>query len=256
MKATITEFATANKGFSLISNEKLLALYTAMVSCRKKSERALRGNGTRRPRGAEPVLGHEAAIVGTTIDLGSLDTIAPSLWPEGVLKAINRLPMRAASVLTASRNTLDATGRNGIAVLFSSDRRTLQAAWVKALSLASEKQLPILFVTLSHLDGSSKFVEKYGGASSNTSIVLKQNDLAVPVFTVDADDVVAVYRVATEAVTHARKGHGPTLIDCQSVTSSDCLDNMHKYLTRKGLNPGKIALIDSFPRPLKDPLVQ
>jgi pyruvate dehydrogenase E1 component alpha subunit len=54
---------------------------------------------------------------------------------------------------------------------------------------------------------------------------------------VDGRDVVAVYRVATESVTHARKGNGPTLIECifDPTEAHDPILKMEAYLTRKGL---------------------
>jgi pyruvate dehydrogenase E1 component alpha subunit len=78
-----------------------------------------------------------------------------------------------------------------------------------------------------------------------------------PRITVDANDVVAVYRVASEAIAHARKGNGPTLIVCktyrlnehstagsrkqaatlqmESPEDHDPILNMEKYLAGKGL---------------------
>jgi TPP-dependent pyruvate/acetoin dehydrogenase alpha subunit len=57
--------------------------------------------------------------------------------------------------------------------------------------------------------------------------------------TVDACDVVAVYRVASESIAHARQGFGPTFIECQQWDGPDAtrnpLLNMEKYLDRKGL---------------------
>jgi TPP-dependent pyruvate/acetoin dehydrogenase alpha subunit len=52
---------------------------------------------------------------------------------------------------------------------------------------------------------------------------------------VEGNDAVAVYRVACEAVAHARKGDGPTLIVCQRWQEGDPLQNMENYLDRKGL---------------------
>jgi TPP-dependent pyruvate/acetoin dehydrogenase alpha subunit len=52
---------------------------------------------------------------------------------------------------------------------------------------------------------------------------------------VEGIDAVAVYRVACEAIAHARKGDGPTLIVCQRWQEGDPLQNMENYLDRKGL---------------------
>jgi TPP-dependent pyruvate/acetoin dehydrogenase alpha subunit len=65
----------------------------------------------------------------------------------------------------------------------------------------------------------------------------------VPIIPVDGSDVVAVYRVATESIAHARKGNGPTLIDCvayrlegqRRAKREDPLGKMETYLAGKGL---------------------
>jgi TPP-dependent pyruvate/acetoin dehydrogenase alpha subunit len=69
---------------------------------------------------------------------------------------------------------------------------------------------------------------------------MKRNGYAFPFISVDGNDVAAAYRVASEAVTHARKGNGPTLIDCRLSTPGDPIENMRKYLIGKGLNPGML----------------
>jgi TPP-dependent pyruvate/acetoin dehydrogenase alpha subunit len=57
------------------------------------------------------------------------------------------------------------------------------------------------------------------------------------VIPVDGHDAVAVYRVATEAITHARKGNGATIIECifDAGGEADALRRMEEYLTRKSL---------------------
>ena len=73
--------------------------------------------------------------------------------------------------------------------------------------------------------------------------------LKIPVITVDANDAVAVYRVASESINRARMGRGPTLIECSGMRNGsgneaangensadhDPISNMETYLTRKGL---------------------
>jgi TPP-dependent pyruvate/acetoin dehydrogenase alpha subunit len=60
------------------------------------------------------------------------------------------------------------------------------------------------------------------------------------VIPVDGCDLVAIYRVATECITHARKGNGASLIHCVTLHSANRADNdpivkMEAYLSRKGL---------------------
>ena len=59
-----------------------------------------------------------------------------------------------------------------------------------------------------------------------------------PVITVDAHDIVAIYRVAQESIARARDG-GPTLIVCVPCATegslANALTNMERYLAGKKL---------------------
>ena len=73
--------------------------------------------------------------------------------------------------------------------------------------------LPILFVCQNNLWAESvnlRFQTKV------PDISVKAQAYGFPGITVDGNDVVAVYRVAQEAITRARRGHGPTLIECKT----------------------------------------
>jgi TPP-dependent pyruvate/acetoin dehydrogenase alpha subunit len=93
-----------------------------------------------------------------------------------------------------------------------------QRTWTEALQLASIHRLPTIFVGWN---------------------LRKTPSVDFPVMTVDACDVVAVYRVVSESIAHARQGFGPTLIECLHWKGPDAtrnpLVNMEKYLDRKGL---------------------
>jgi len=214
----------AETGFSLISNQKLLALYSTMIACRRIVGNS-NGNSRRSTGKSGSLKGHEAAAVGTAIDLLPSDTVVPALWPEAALKAINPAVPIAARVKLAKKAEPNDNGDRNITLFFSPGARGPQAQWLKALALAAEHSLPFLFVSL---DGAEGF-----DAEPN---------IGFPTIAVDGNDVVAVYRVASEAITHARKGHGPTLIDCHLSIAGDPIENMHSYLKRKGLNPEKLAV--------------
>jgi pyruvate dehydrogenase E1 component alpha subunit len=120
-----------------------------------------------------------------------------------------------------------------VAVAFGCASAEIRELWQEALHVASEENLPLVFVRVG-VDGRGK--EKKG----------KAKGFGVPDMNVDGNDVVAVYRVASEAIAHARKGNGATLIECipfrvagvesgQSGCEGDPLLNIEKYLGRKGL---------------------
>jgi TPP-dependent pyruvate/acetoin dehydrogenase alpha subunit len=246
-------------GFSLISNEKLLALYAAMLRGRILAQRTAAQIGRR--GGAAFGAGQEACVAGAVMDLRPQDAVSPprgALTPcllKGVpLKTIltwvatqpDATPARHAARriiapgtdLAARLNTaLGAARRNrkardgGIVVVFGDCAQFVRGAGLDGLRAAAAERLPVLFVCRA---GAGK--EDFGP---------KARDYGVPGMTVDGEDVVAVYRVASEAIAHARRGNGPTLIECKPWTvegakksapgHGDALDNMEQYLSRKGL---------------------
>jgi TPP-dependent pyruvate/acetoin dehydrogenase alpha subunit len=244
MSATLTEFANANQGFSLIPNRKLLALHAAMLSCRKKSESTARGKAGKRPGTGEAVVGNEAALVGATIDLLSGDTVAPALWPQDFVAAFNS-SVRLHGDVREAVHSAAANGAGGVTVAFDSGGKKSQTRWRKCMEFAAGKKLPILFVSLSESDP-GKALLKARDFASGMGVGSEENALRVPRIVVDRNDVVAFHRVTSEAMVHARKGHGPTLIECGASTSADALENMRKYLIRKGLNGDEIQNLDGY----------
>ena len=229
-------------GFSLISNEKLLQLYSTMLKCRLLAERA-------QPHYLhDALIGHEAAAAGVLLNLLPEDAVAaPSNLIVNFIKGepLNNLfdhvarPDFAAQLkLVLSAAQAGKTAKNGkIAVVFSNSD---SGPWRDALTQDSVERLPILFVF----------------QANPTAEPLHQNLVAggLPQIAVDGNDVVAVYRVATEAITHARKGNGATLIECLFDRSEahDPILKMEAYLTRKGLfrEEWKLELASSFTRKL------
>ncbi|MGD0629560.1 MAG: thiamine pyrophosphate-dependent enzyme [Terracidiphilus sp.] len=233
MTKSKTELAPADEGFSLISNRKLLTLYAAMVECRRIAEGV---RGRRKRNGASSVLGHEATAVGAAIDLLADDTIVAGRWPEAALKAINPVVSVASSASRATRSTLAQQDSRKVTLLFSPSSASAQPSWLRALTQAADHNLPILFVSL-------PLASLFGPAAASAApgaetVPTKRRGYAFPLIGVDGHDVVAVFRVASEAIAHARKGHGPTLIDCRITGPGDPLENMRKYLSSKGLYPG------------------
>ena len=212
-----------NNGFSLISSEKLIELYVSMVKCRMIEERAHIHFGNGKFTGNDNGdVGREAIAAGVAIDLLPEDTVAPPhhdlivYFIRGVSLGtiFSRLANGAAEPSFANRIKL-ATGaaqtnktekNSKIAVVFSGGGFTPPDFLHEALAVAGSQKLPMIFV--SHLGRSA---ERGGLDSQAGAEEIAAQACGVPVIAVDGNDVVAVYRVATEAITHARKGNGPTL---------------------------------------------
>jgi pyruvate dehydrogenase E1 component alpha subunit len=225
------EAETGKPSFSLISDAKLLLLYTTMVKSRLLSER-VRSLVQRRKLGKDiaSVAGSEAAVAGVvlamlagdaavagrgdfTVDFVKgvpLKDVFGGLFADATAQKPAALCKQAIRVARAAKKKQ----KGQVVAVFTSD-----ADFGDALQISAAEQLPILFVTQGRLN-----------APELPPSVL-------PCIPVDGGDVVAVYRVATEAITHARKGNGPTLLHClqERVSAPDPIRNMEAYLTRKGL---------------------
>jgi pyruvate dehydrogenase E1 component alpha subunit len=255
-------------GFSIISNEKLLQLYAAMVKCRALEERVQILFSRSKLNGKGSVVSREAVAVGVALDLLPEDTVAASpgdlvvnficnvFQGKPLDKLFARLFARAARPSPTAQFKLAAVAaqankaaKNGkISVAFSSNGSGFSP---EALKVAGDRQLPILFVRQTRLPVEPLRSNKQTGAAEIAASIFN-----IPIIPVDSSDVVAVYRVATEAITHARKGNGPTLIDCifEPSEAHDPLLKMETYLTRKGLfrEEGKRNVAAAFKRELDD----
>jgi pyruvate dehydrogenase E1 component alpha subunit len=226
-------------GFSIISNEILLQIYAAILKSRLLGERLqLLVEQGKLDGLCKPQLGLEAVAAGVTFGLLPGDTVSPSPG-DLIVNFIHGAPLEA--IFTSAKNPSQATKlkqavraatkskkvKNGrIAVVFADDDSCFPD---EALNQASTQKLPILFVCQKRLvpEGVDPQASK------------------IPVLPVDGNDAVAIYRVATESITHARRGNGPTLIEClfEPVEAHNPILKMESYLDRKGLFNEKLKLI-------------
>jgi acetoin:2,6-dichlorophenolindophenol oxidoreductase subunit alpha len=235
------------EGFSLISNEKLIAIYVAMVKCRMLEQKA----ATLFQQGKlasdfHASSGREACAVAVGIDLQPEDTLitAPGDWLSTFMKGlpleslfralapkVDGQPALSADEVKR-RNILanSAAGEQTEPLLESAaaakeDKKGAIVAafldpvpdspnrWQKAMVAAAEKKLPIIFVhQLTNLLPNT-------GADSVKAKGKTPQALfnGIPSINVDASDPVALYRVAYEAMTRARQNRGATLLECATI---------------------------------------
>jgi hypothetical protein len=102
-----------------------------------------------------------------------------------------------------------------------------------AAAFAALHKLPILFLVANQLTP---------GRRQPQDLRTLHAELGIPVFSVDAADAVAAYRVATEALHNARHHRGPALIEAvtirgaQRVTATP-LKLLSAYMERHGIRP-------------------
>jgi pyruvate dehydrogenase E1 component alpha subunit len=115
-------------------------------------------------------------------------------------------PLACGAALTAKyKKTED------VSVCFFGDGANNQGTFHEGLNLASIWKLPVVFVAENNGYGEATPFEY---ASSCKQIVDRAIGYNMPAVRVDGKDVLAVYQAAEEAIQRARKGEGPTLIEC------------------------------------------
>lgn len=98
-----------------------------------------------------------------------------------------------------------------VAVCFFGDGASNEGSFHEAMNLASIWKLPIVFVNENNMFGEAT---PHAYASSTKTIAERGAAYDVPSVTVDGKDAAAVYDAAGKAIDRARKGDGPTLIEC------------------------------------------
>lgn len=100
-----------------------------------------------------------------------------------------------------------------VAVGFFGDGASNLGSFHEGMNLASIKKLPVIFVSENNLYSSQIRFDK---DTAGKSIVARAKAYDMPGFEVDGMDVLMVYETAREAISRARAGEGPTLIECRT----------------------------------------
>ncbi|MBN1105782.1 MAG: thiamine pyrophosphate-dependent dehydrogenase E1 component subunit alpha [Deltaproteobacteria bacterium] len=104
-------------------------------------------------------------------------------------------------------------GLDQVVLCFFGDGTIATGAFHEALNLASIWRLPVVFVCENNLYGISVSIKK---ACSLDTLAKRSAGYGIPGVCVDGNDVLAVREAAVEAVERARKGEGPTFLECQT----------------------------------------
>jgi pyruvate dehydrogenase E1 component alpha subunit len=226
--------ASGQNGHTLISDGKFRQLYGLALRVRMLAQNA---NGS----GGAWLRGREAALAAVAADLRADDVViagegARQAGLRGVLPAApdGRAGSFAERVIAAvSGAAADRMRKNGrVTVIFTQEdaHEELQ----EARALASAGKLPVLLV------------EPVRKTVGNAAPPGKTTGNELPEIPVDAQDVIALYRVAHESIARARGGGGPTVIACRSwkapvkkgkglLSSVDAIAHLEEWLTARGL---------------------
>ena len=104
-------------------------------------------------------------------------------------------------------------GTDQVSVCFFGDGGSNQGVFHESLNIASIFDLPVLFICENNMYAISTPIS-YAARVANISE--RAAAYRIPGVSVDGMDVIAVYKAAQEAVSRARKGQGPTLLECKT----------------------------------------
>ena len=255
----------------LMPNAKLRQMYAAMLRSRMLAARIVSAGGSPpQPKRSASTLGLEACLVAPTIDLtaedlvldtfqgGALDFLrgrsveqvlnptrhsratgthanagtatgisAPPTGPERLWTAIGA----AAALKATATRTAEKDGT--VLVCYMRPEDAQPAVWTRALAYVSLHKLPLLIVVLA--------ARKPRGSRTGQMATLAIRN-RIPGMPVDQDDAVALYRVAQEAIGHARIGGGGALIECvryvvegTKLTRSDAITTLADYMLHRNV---------------------
>jgi Dehydrogenase E1 component len=232
---------TAATSHPLISNQRLQHLYITLLRTR-----LLRQRNRLKERSA-PLVVREAIVTGTVTHFEDGDAVMPVAGDHLAALAFGRslrhilagdpLPGILASTPAVEARFAIATGhamaRQGtkhVTLAFSGPGLATIDALRPSLAYAAQHKLGIVFVIES-------------AANTDLSSARSTEPLGIYGIPVDGNDVVAIYRVAQEAIHRARRGVGPTLIDCKPWLldgDSDPVRRLEQALERRGIPTSRL----------------
>ncbi len=237
--------------YDKVNRDSLLWMYQTMVTIRRFEEQSKREADAGKLRGMHSSVGQEAVPTGICAHLDEKDyvlgthrshhhCIAKGLDLDQMMAELlgkstgtgkgkggtmhiadiergmlgangvvgSNIPVATGVALTAK-----VKGTNQVSVVFFGDGASSQGVLHESMNLASIWKLPVIFVCENNRYAESTPFE-YSVAGGSVSS--RADGYGMPGVTVDGQSVLDIYEVGKEAVSRARSGDGPTLIEAQT----------------------------------------
>jgi 2-oxoisovalerate dehydrogenase E1 component len=251
-----------------ISDDVLLLLYTKMQRIRQTEEELARCHQRGLVLGAcHTYVGEEAIASGVCAHLGPRDTVFSTHRGHGHALAKGMPPVELMAELFG-RATGCSRGRGGsmhlfspeigmmgtsgivgpcilqacgggysskilksghVGIAFFGDGASNNGAFHEGLNMASIWKLPVLFICENNQYATEV---PFSYASGSPDVGTRGPAYGMPGFVLDGNDVTEIYRVAGEAVARARRGEGPTLIECKTYRTRAHAEGMGDFTYR------------------------
>ena len=237
---------------TMVSRERMLALYRQMLQIRRCEEALVRLYAAGKFAGAcHTYIGEEAVASGVCAHLRKDDVVfsthrghghalAKGVPPAELIAELlgkatgcsggrggsmhlfkPEIGFMGSSGIVGPSITLAAGGAysamlmktDRVSVAFFGDGAVNNGSFHEGINLAAAWNLPALFICENNLYATEvPFIQ----VTHNTSVAARAVAYGLPGMEVDGNDVLAVYAAAGEAVDRARSGGGPTLIECKT----------------------------------------
>ena len=223
-----------------IPPDELKRLYRAMLLARRFDERMLRLQRQGRIGTFAPIKGQEATQVASVAALRRTDWMVPSFRETASMLwrgwSMEKLLLFFSGYLEGGRPEPDqldlpicipvATqvphavglayaaqyrGDDAVVMAYCGDGATSEGDFHEAMNFAGVWHVPVVFIVQNNQWAISIPLKKQ---THSRTIAQKALAYGFPGLQVDGNDVLAVYAASREAVERARRGDGPTLIEC------------------------------------------
>jgi len=106
---------------------------------------------------------------------------------------------------------------NSVGIVFFGDGASNQGTNFESMNLAVTWNLPMVFVLENNGYAESTSAKYAANVGGDHNIADRARGFGMPAVTVDGNDFFAVYEAAGEAIERARKGGGPTFLECKTL---------------------------------------
>jgi pyruvate dehydrogenase E1 component alpha subunit len=249
------------KNLPKITNDRLIKIYETMVLTRIFDDLALKLQREGRILTFASLKGQEASQIASSFVLKEEDWVVPTYRDHGVLiskgvplhklylyyagdergmslpQNINALP----PAIPIGSHIPHAVGiawaqklqkKSSVVMVYFGDGATSKGDFHEGINFAAVFKVPCVFVCQNNQWAISV---PFSRQTASESIAEKAISYGIEGVLVDGNDVFAVYEAAKKAVDKARKGKGPTLIECYTyrIESHTTADDWQRYRDKK-----------------------
>jgi TPP-dependent pyruvate/acetoin dehydrogenase alpha subunit len=121
--------------------------------------------------------------------------------------------------------------QNNVVLCYFGDGATSRGDWHEGLNLASVQKVPVVYICNNNLYAYSTPLEKQMAVKE---VSVRAQAYGMPGVTVDGNDVTEVFKATKQSIELARKGGGPSLIECKTfrMTGHSAHDDV-KYVPKE-----------------------